>query len=388
MSHRLQRGVSLIEALVAFAIMAFGMMAVVGMQGTMRGNADMARQRAEAVRLAQDSLEEWRGFSLIATSANRTAYQDIDGVTTRTVVGTNATYTVSRRALAKAAVAGTVSPEGRGVVVEVSWVDRTNQAQLVRLASSVSGLAPELGASLVIATSPDPAVTPLNRNRAIPRSAVPVQVSGCPGCSGYLPPGQTGGGDRIAWIFNNRTAEITLCTTPASSTAQLISATITCGPNKALLISGFVRQLEVGDSLPNGALDPRGPEREFLIRVEATSPTSADIPCFQDLPLPTNNAVAYACAMPITTNTPSWSGRVSFRLPSVSATFDDFSNSESEDDDDELKICRYSGTPAAYTNQAAALTNQNFLIMESGNGNDAYLCPTGTPTTVFHRPSS
>ena len=55
---RSSRGVSLIEALVALAVMAFGLLGVVGMQSTLRVNADVSRQRAEAVRMAQEKMED------------------------------------------------------------------------------------------------------------------------------------------------------------------------------------------------------------------------------------------------------------------------------------------------------------------------------------------
>ncbi len=74
---RAQRGVSLVEALVALAVMAFGMMAIVGVQSTMRQNADIAKQRSEAVRIAQEAIERWRAYSVLDTTAGRTAYADI-----------------------------------------------------------------------------------------------------------------------------------------------------------------------------------------------------------------------------------------------------------------------------------------------------------------------
>ena len=62
-----QHGVSLVEALVALAIMAFGMLGLVGMQASMRANADLAKQRSEAVRLAQQQMEAWRGYGTLTT---------------------------------------------------------------------------------------------------------------------------------------------------------------------------------------------------------------------------------------------------------------------------------------------------------------------------------
>ena len=56
------RGLSLIEAMVAFAVMGFGMLGVLGIQATLRNNADQAKQRTEAVRIAQEALESWRAL--------------------------------------------------------------------------------------------------------------------------------------------------------------------------------------------------------------------------------------------------------------------------------------------------------------------------------------
>ena len=53
MRRAIQRGVSLVEAIVAMAVMAFGMMAIVGLQTTLRQNSDIAKQRSEAVRIAR-----------------------------------------------------------------------------------------------------------------------------------------------------------------------------------------------------------------------------------------------------------------------------------------------------------------------------------------------
>ena len=48
------------------AVMAFGMMAIVGLQTTLRLNSDIAKQRSEAVRIAEEAIEEWRAFSVDA----------------------------------------------------------------------------------------------------------------------------------------------------------------------------------------------------------------------------------------------------------------------------------------------------------------------------------
>ena len=56
------RGVSLVEALVALAVMSIGMLALVGVQSTMRLNSDLAKQRTEATRIASEEIERMRSF--------------------------------------------------------------------------------------------------------------------------------------------------------------------------------------------------------------------------------------------------------------------------------------------------------------------------------------
>ena len=50
-------GFALIEAMVAMLVMAFGMLSLVGMQSMLSRNADTAKQRTEAQRLAEEKLE-------------------------------------------------------------------------------------------------------------------------------------------------------------------------------------------------------------------------------------------------------------------------------------------------------------------------------------------
>ena len=75
------RGVSLIEALVALAVMAFGLLGVVGMQATLRFNADVSRQRAEAVRMAQEQMENMRSFGVLSGAALPTDHEYVDIIT-------------------------------------------------------------------------------------------------------------------------------------------------------------------------------------------------------------------------------------------------------------------------------------------------------------------
>ena len=128
------RGVSLIEALVALGVMAFGMLAVLGLQSTLRGNADVARQRAEAVRIAQESIEDWRAFGAIETTNGIVDYAEIvsDGPTD--IAGVNATYARLR------IVTASDSPPMKSLVVTVTWRDRTDEEQTVTLRTAIAAV--------------------------------------------------------------------------------------------------------------------------------------------------------------------------------------------------------------------------------------------------------
>ncbi len=145
---RAERGVSLIEALVAMAAMAFGMLGVVGIQSTMRMNADIAKQRSEAVRIAQETVETRRTFSTIATDplAVRVAYDDIVSNTVgRVVPGTNATFTVF-----ETVTAAPVGVPAKSLAVRVDWTDRLGQPQSVSLTTNIARISPELSGALSI----------------------------------------------------------------------------------------------------------------------------------------------------------------------------------------------------------------------------------------------
>ncbi len=378
-SRKRQLGVSLIEALVAFGVMAFGMMAVVGMQATLRTNGDLARQRAEAVRIAQDAIEEWRGFTTLVTTTDRMAYADLTTDSTP-ITGTNATYVLTRQVNDDAPVSGTVTPQRRTLVVDVAWDDRNGQAQSIRLASSIVGLEPEVGASLVLAANPDPVVTPLGRHRGIPRTAVALSI----GTSGYVPPGQAGS-SRIAWVFNNVDASITLCTTTGAISGDLLfsASAPVCGTERALLISGAVRFATDVDpaASSNSVANPSGPEVAFGLNVVQTisGGGTQNITCYQEVLV--DDQRQFYCAIPISGTTPTWDGAFAFTSPLPIAG--DVGTSAA----DQYKVCRYHAE-ASYTAVAAAKLSQNFVIIKAGNGSSPYACPTtSTPRTWAHQPS-
>ena len=118
------RGVSLIEAIVALAVMGFGMLGIAAMQSSLRQNSDTARQRAEATRLASEAIEAMRSYSVVNTASGKISYADlVTGVAApqlalpSTITGTNATYTRTVE------VNDTGAQNRKTVFVKITWAE-------------------------------------------------------------------------------------------------------------------------------------------------------------------------------------------------------------------------------------------------------------------------
>jgi Tfp pilus assembly protein PilV len=230
-----RRGVSLIEALVAFAVMAFGMLGVVGMQTSLRVNADVSKQRSQAVRIAQEAMEEWRAFPVLTATAPDPAFDNIASAAQANVTmvtgTTNTTYRITR-------TVDSTTPGERVLVVDVDWTDRTGVTQPpVRLSSLVTRIAPALSASVATPSTGVPTRNPFDRHRGIPPGAKNFGN----GTSGFKPPQGTSG--TVAWSFSNSTGVFEVCTTTAADTAGLTTSNITCPSPTQLyhLLHGYLR---------------------------------------------------------------------------------------------------------------------------------------------------
>lgn len=393
-TRRLQRGISLIEALLALAVMALGMMGLVGVQSTLRSTSDVAKQRSEAVRIAQVEIERWRAFTALSGGGG-TNYADMADATA-TVTGTNATFTRTTDVTTMAA-----PRPGTAMSVTVSWTDRTDQTQSVRLATAIAGIAPELAGTLSVPGEGDIVRQISGRNRAIPRIA--KDLGG--GMSGWIPPGSP----TVAWVFDNITGLITLCTTTAASINGLIYDTVntannnvTCTTNQAMLVSGFLRYAldTIQPTAVQASAPPSGPidaPAFNLMEVWVNHSTvgfASPYPCVVQhvnlSPGVTTAYSAYYCAVPVTIIAgvpPAWTGSLAvgptaMMAPVLSTTYNAM-----------IKACRYQAA-ASYVVQKEALANQNFLLIRAGTGPDsppsaqtgtAFTCPS---PTLAHQPNA
>jgi Tfp pilus assembly protein PilV len=375
-----QTGISLIEALVALAVMAFGVMGVAGLQVTMRQNADISKQRSEAVRIAQEAIENGRSFMVLntppapASGPVARAYQDLKTAGASTVVGytTNTDYTVTHTVI-DSTEDDPSAPRIKTLSITVAWADRSGQTQSVRLNTSVTGVAPELAGSLSIPASVD-----------IPVAAVD-QPDGV--TSVFTPPGAPA----LRWVFNNASGVITSICNPAE----------VCTDTTAFLLSGYVRFATI-DTAPTPAQAENPPSNAFALnaQVNLTSPGPQTIACYaQTLPA----YVVYYCAVPVSSTPPyQWSGRSVL----VSDAGHPIASEPGDSAPGHYKVCRYTPVqghtppngnidhPLDYSKVLGSLSQQNFLLIRAGNGVTSFACPGDDASTPFvngntwpHQPS-
>jgi len=125
-----QRGFTLLEAMVAMLVASFGLLGLVGMQMSLSRSADVAKQRGEATRLAQERIEDMRSFTALDATEGQQSWSELADSTDESATNVNFTRTV--------ALDGSLSDPMRFAEVSVSWLDRANEQQSVVMRSVVS----------------------------------------------------------------------------------------------------------------------------------------------------------------------------------------------------------------------------------------------------------
>lgn len=393
-----QRGTTLLEALVAFLVLSLGMLTVVRFQTQLRLNSDVARQRSEAVRIAQQEMENLRSFSVMAATAGARSFTDItSGATTLDDIaeqaGSNTRYTVTR------SVADDKLPHAKSASLSVAWDDRSGSAQKVVLETVIAAIDPAYSGALGIAPHNAPFKGAFARSAHIPLLAKDLGDG-----SSVFKPVSSGG---VAFVFDNRSGLVTRrCTDVAatSSTASLVQADLLgCDSSVGQLLSGRVRFTAASPPDPAQAndmppafgvfLSPSGgsyalapqcsTEAQKTVRVTTDSgtrtltvassatPASLGLASWQETG---ERFAAYHCVVYPLANG-QWSGRTTL-VPSgwsIGSTSNDW------------RVCRFSADldgsgavdanaehPSSYNAVDAPLANQNFLVVK---GNEA--CPAG-----------
>ena len=413
--QRLQRGVSLVEALVALAVMGFGILGIVGLQMSLRNNADISKQRAEAVRMGQAIVEQRRAFSALASASAVTAFADIvsRGPTAASGPTSNTDFFITET------VVDFNNPRRKSLVVDVDWKDRTDTVQRIRLSTMIAGVPPALGAGLGFPVTEDSRTR--GRHGAIPKTAVDQGN----GTSRFDPP-TTVGLPSVRWIFDNQTGFITKkCSLPLIPPADCSS------DFNARLLQGFVVFATTATAPgPSDAESPPTPASLVGVDVQQTVPVTGTQSCYV---YQETAYVEYWCAVRVDNLAGNmWTGRAEVLTTAPLAPSAPPASSPQNVAATSQRVCRYTpvrgcqpavgdtiwgnpgatasctGTaptpsrlllnqdhPSTYLNVAEPLINQNFLIIRAGDGTTPFDCPgddTATPlingNTWHHQPSS
>ena len=358
-----QRGTSLIEALLAFLVLSLGMLGAVRLQRHVEHGADLARQRSEAVRLAQQDIEQLRGFTAVAAASGVRSYAAI--APAEVEIGPSAadqgsaSYRVERR-IAEPSV-GLLKTAS----VNVHWTDRTGQPHRVLLQSAISGTPPALSAVLPVHAGAPPTRSVQGRSPRIPADSRDLGD----GRSLFRPTAAS----TLAFVLSNTTGQvIARCTAGAGEFVDAAG----CVAVEGLLLSGWIRfsLAAAPDAAGADALLP------LAMSLELTPGSAAPEPeCFVH---PRAGLVAYHCV--VATSIP-WSGRsrvvpLGWALGTAPG---------------ELRVCRYVGDhdgsgaidrnaehPEHYSQVDVNLMQQNFLVIHGDRP-----CPASPAAiTVAHQP--
>jgi len=139
---RKQRGFTLTEALVSFAITASGLLVIASFQAGLFSGSAYSKARTEALSLAQQKIEQFRHYTHASDANfiddNGDGIMDADATyTDAAIVGQNATFTRTW--------ALSTSGRTKKIDVTVSWRDRANDVQSVMLATQLAWISPRVG---------------------------------------------------------------------------------------------------------------------------------------------------------------------------------------------------------------------------------------------------
>ena len=391
-------GVSLIEALVALAVMSFGMMALLGVQTTMRFNSDVARQVTEATRLASEEIEQVRLFDEVATVAGQAnpSWDELDSrsLSSVTLPGdtSNTGYSLVRLVRTPAGTTHKV------VEVTVSWTDRNNEARSVRLNTVVLAASPRLSGLLSV-----PTTTAAASRRSGRHAAIPVQSVDLGDDRSAYKPFDTGS---VAWVFNNARGVISsVCSVAVAQAAITLADLGSCSTVNGRLISGTVRFHGAAGVTAANAENPAGPALPLsastplaFASISGNTPVnqSQSPQCVADSPPSlaagaTRSDVRYACLVYLSDDS-GWGGKLDLWLASAYPNGDGLPGGASTS---AYRACRYTLASTDFTvnrnhprtycrvtdntcsqRVTSSLANQNFLVIGSGES-----CPTATPAS-------
>ena len=358
---RHQVGFTLLEAMVALLVVAFGMLALVGMQARLSHSSDVAMQRSIGTRLAQERIEEMRSFDTTSgTGPNSWSTVVTAGSAPDKVIG-NATY---RRSWT---VGGTTADKMRPVHVLVTWIGRDqSEPQSVTLDTVISKTSPSDSGLLAF---PQPSITKRPRNRNINIPVPALDLGG--GKSAYkINP-------TLAVVFSNTSGYVVERCTSLVAAVDYTNGAAGCTSYNAYIVAGYVsgsirtdfgiptRPTGINTSALSGWDDSLGKAVSCIYQVARNQNTDLVIPGYH----------YYLCVVPVAANG-TWSGTIRLGGVPTNASYKVCRFEYAKDD----FTSRNERNVQPYANVNASIDNQNYYIDTSAGAS----CPTvgGLPTEL------
>jgi Tfp pilus assembly protein PilV len=248
-SRRALRGVSLLESLVAVAVLAASAVAIADMERHLRLGGDIARERSEALRLGSDDIEQLRSFAAIDAASAGRSYASIDNDAS-IVDGTadrsgHAVYRIVRHVDAAA------TADAKAVSVTVQWSDRAGAPHDVVLHSFIAAAAPRYAGALALGAG---AIDAAPRGAAGRAPLIPVTARNLGRGKSAWKPIEDG---TTALVFDNASGDVVgRCdgVDRSTRTRDLSAADLEgCATGRWLLVSGTVRFTSATPPVPSQA---------------------------------------------------------------------------------------------------------------------------------------
>ena len=383
------RGFTILEVLIALVVMAFGILAVAGMQLMLSRNSDVAKQRSEATRLAQERMERLRAFDGIGSGT--IDWNNLPVAAETFNANTNATFKVT------AALGGTTADAMRSAAVTVRWLDRAANSsdtsadadgfsynQEVVLSSVISKTDPE---RVGFVTNPLPLNQPLkrvkNRNINLPIPAIDLGNGRS----------STQVDANYAIVYSNTTGGVVRICNPnqANATAAQINALLDAG--SCTTVTGYIVAGYLGRSSSSIAW-PTGINYSNITRTDPMSGQA--IRCQYTDALDQNSGTAisnykyYLCIVPLTNpgdgTAARWSGTLRFGGVTTSSNYVvcRYQYTQTSLDSNERNIQPYSSVSKSIDEQNYWISSQNSASY-CANTSDGSLNLSGVSQGVEHQ---
>ena len=235
-SRARQRGVTLLESLVAFFVLTAGSVAVAQLLSHSTLAADVARERSEAVRLAEQAIEELRTFATLDGPPGAPTYAAIatgSAVVAAGSAGGRNDYRIER-VVDAAAFAG-----AKAARIAVRWSDRSGTPRSVVVDAFIAAVDPSYSGSLMLDAGAIPAAPRGAHDR---RPGLPLTAKSLgDGRSAWKP--REGGG--TTWVFDDLSGAIVAVCEGVSTTVAtrdlVVDALRTCTSGRWLFVAGTLR---------------------------------------------------------------------------------------------------------------------------------------------------